>query len=124
MKKKIALVDDDPNIRRAIAEEIEYWGYEAITFKGASDFYENGDGLDSYDAILIDLMMPVNDGLSLLKKLDIPSKKPIKSKIAIISALDDSDFKSQAKLLGANDYIFKPDLLDNFTGRIEVLLSS
>ena len=121
--KRIALIDDDPSIRRAIAEEIEYWGYEAITFTGAADFYQRGFSIDSYDAILCDLMKPIDDGLSLLKKLDIINKGPYKAKIAIISALDDSDFKSQAKSLGADDYIFKPDLLDNFTGRIEALLN-
>ncbi len=121
--KKIALIDDDPNIRRAIAEEIEYWGYEAITFTGAADFCQKGYDIDNYDAILIYLMMPIDDGLSLLRKLDATNKGAYKAKIAIISALDDSDFKSQAKSLGADDYIFKPDLLDNFTGRIKALLN-
>ena len=59
-----------------------------------------------FDLILLDIMMPLCDGIEFLKKLnEMPNRLPI---VLILSALDDKETRLQTLNLGAMDYINKP----------------
>ena len=76
MAKKIYLADDEQDIREILTEFLSNAGYEVTAYK-------NGDTLFSVfqekpcDLVILDIMMPGSDGLSICKKLRTISSVPI-----------------------------------------------
>jgi two-component system response regulator (stage 0 sporulation protein F) len=77
MKKKILIAEDEPGLRMLYADELEEDGYEVITAKDGKDAierYQEG-GLD---LIILDIAMPVMDGIDALRHLkDKNGKVPV-----------------------------------------------
>lgn len=87
MKEKVLIVDDEADIRAAMAEAISEAGYKVITASngevGLATALENKP-----DLILLDLMMPVMDGHQLMEKLrQDPWGKKVK--VIVLSSKDD-----------------------------------
>lgn len=104
---KILLVDDDPDVRDIYEETLSEAGYQV-------DLAIDGqEGLDKifkggYDLILLDIMMPKVDGLTVLKK--VKEGSPWNTPIVVLSQLTEEKTKQEAKDLGAKDYLIKSDL--------------
>ena len=106
MAKKILIVEDDMNIRELLRLYLEREGYETIS---AGD---GGEGLrafrrESPDLVLLDIMMPVMDGLQLSKQI----KQTLRTghiPIIILSAKADLKEQLEGLQVGADDYIPKP----------------
>lgn len=82
------------------------------------------DGLDfalfnNYDVILLDLMLPGIDGLTILRKLRASGKQ---THILILSASDQVDDRIRGLRLGADDYMIKPFSFDELIARIQTLV--
>ena len=117
----ILIVDDNKNNRMILNLLLEDYmdDNEGVSFNIA----EAGDGLEavqmcknnSYDLVLMDIMMPNMDGIEATKAI-----REIDDKIMIIaiSAVDDGDRKKQILSNGAEDYISKPVNADIFVSRI------
>ncbi|NCG16526.1 MAG: response regulator [Synechococcales cyanobacterium H12SWP_bin.12] len=106
--KCVAIVDDDPRLRELIRDELIDEGYEAAVCSDGEELLELLDQRE-IDLILLDLMMPKMDGMTCLKRLneslnDIP--------VLIVTAFNEERKRKEAKRLGAQDYILKPDLFD------------
>lgn len=99
----ILLVDDDGDIRRAIAKLLSLEGYRIIE---ASNGLEALDALNANDIhlILLDIMMPKLDGLSALMKIREKNNLPI----IMLSAKSEDTDKVLGLSMGADDYISKP----------------
>lgn len=103
MKKKIYVADDEPNIRDLIVSFLLNEGFEARSF-------ENGDTLleaflkDAADMVILDIMMPGTDGLSLCARLREKSNVPI----IIVSARDSELDRITGITMGSDDYLVKP----------------
>ncbi|MEG1536406.1 MAG: response regulator transcription factor [Clostridia bacterium] len=85
--------------------------------------YDGEDGLfmaqtESYDLILLDLMLPKLGGLELLNRLRQKSVCPL----IILTALDSQEKKVEGLRLGADDYITKPFERDELVARVEAVL--
>ena len=118
---KILILDDD----LLQLEQMKQW----LT----SDFYELGLILQSkylfqrlnhenFDLILLDVYMPGEDGISLLKKL---KSHPLHCNIPVIMLISDNKLIEECLCLGANDYVNKPINQRILQQRIEnALLSS
>ncbi len=126
-KKSILLIEDDQDMRELIADFLERSGFYVLKAEDAKEGQYRARR-DSPDLILMDLMLPNVDGLTLcqrLRKDKRTSKIPILM-ITVLSGLKDkvSEYNSGADdyISGADDYITKPFDLDELRVRIKVLL--
>jgi len=106
MTKKILIVDDEPDFVDALRMRLEANGYEVISA------YDGQDGIDkakkeSPGLILLDLVMPMINGFTVLVKLKGDSKT-MNIPIVILTAKTESEYALDAGRLGANDYLVKP----------------
>jgi DNA-binding response OmpR family regulator len=107
--KKILVVEDDQFLRDLYFDILTSAGYEV---EQASDG-EAGYNLihqGGYDLVLLDIMLPKVDGISILKKTkDIPPEKP-NHHIVILSNLGQDSIIAEAVDLGARGYMIKSEL--------------
>ncbi len=104
MKPKILIVDDEKNMRWAINRALEKEGYEIFE---ASNGLEGIEAFDKHrpDVMLLDLKMPVMDGMDTLKKIrETNSVTPI----LMLTAHGTMETAIEAMKLGALDYLSKP----------------
>lgn len=117
MKLKIAVIEDDREISKIFRELLENSGYEV---KQAFDGSEASGLLreESFDLVLMDLMLPYKNGERLIAELREVSQTPV----IVISAKSMMETKLEVLRLGADDYIIKPFDLDEVLVRVEVVL--
>ena len=114
---RILIVEDD----RILAQTIE----QILKSKYDTDHaYDGEEGLlyakqNIYDVIILDLMMPVMDGYTMLLEL---RKQKIITPVLIVTAKDGLDDKLKGFRLGADDYITKPFNKDELLARIEAII--
>jgi CheY-like chemotaxis protein len=114
---KILLVDDDPILLQMLTIHLKAEGYQILT---ASD---GGQALttierENPDLILLDLMMPRVDGMTVCAQVREYSLVPI----IIVSAIGHEEQKVKALDLGADDYLTKPYGKDELRARIRTAL--
>lgn len=117
---RIFCVEDDENIRDLIVYALNNNEYEALGFEDGKELYKT---LESSipELILLDIMLPGEDGLQVLKKLrGNPKTKEIP--IIIISAKTAEFDKVKGLDLGADDYITKPFGVLELISRIKAVL--
>jgi len=99
----ILIIDDDDRIRELLYRYLTKQGYRASAASGADEARVKMQGL-KYDLLIIDIMMPGEDGLSLTKSLrehhDVP--------IILLTALGEADQRIAGLRSGADDYLPKP----------------
>src|SRR6266516_561082 len=114
----ILVIEDEPRILGFLARGLEAEGF-------AVDAARNGtEGLkrarrDNYDLVLLDLLLPGRDGLTVLHELN--SARP-DLPVVIVSARSDLPTKLRGFGLGAADYLSKPFSFDELIARIRVQL--
>lgn len=117
---KIYCVEDDENIRDLIVYALNNSGFNAIGFESSEDLYLDMDE-PLPDLILLDIMLPGEDGLSILKKLR--SKPNTKSIPIIMITAKTSEYDRVVGLdMGADDYIIKPFGVMELISRVKALL--
>jgi two-component system OmpR family response regulator len=114
---RILLVDDDPGIRDVISDFLVKHGFEV-------DTAPDGPGLGRAlamarpDLIVLDVMLPGEDGLSLCRKLASSDGPPV----IILSAMGDDTDRIVGLELGADDYLPKPCNPRELLARIKAVL--
>lgn len=119
-KKKILVVDDEKSIRELLVFNLEKEGYETIEACDGAEAVDKALS-EKPDLILLDVMLPRLDGISVCKKLryalninTIP--------ILMISARDTESDKIVGLEMGADDYITKPFQIREVMARIKANL--
>ena len=118
----IYLLEDDDSIRKLIDYSLKSQEFDCKSFSLPSDFWKNLEKEDQQpELILLDLMLPQEDGISILKKLRSSSQN---SKIpVIILTAKDTEFDVVTGLdSGADDYITKPFGMMTLISRIKAVL--
>jgi DNA-binding response OmpR family regulator len=115
--QKICIVDDEPKIVRFVAANLKSIGYDVITMSSGEELLEKFD-LVSPDLILLDIMMPGQDGFAVLEKLRKFSSVPV----IMLTARSNSKDKVQGLNSGADDYLTKPFSLDELFARVNAVL--
>lgn len=104
---RVMVVDDEPIVRKAIADQIDWSKYQISVVKTAAHAVEALDYLRENDVelMLVDVRLPVMDGLELIRQV-----KQIKRDVefVVISGYSDFTYAQQAMRLGVRDYILKP----------------
>jgi CheY-like chemotaxis protein len=106
MKKKILVVDDDPNALDLIEALLIPAGYYVVTLVDSTRMVNIVQEMKP-DLILLDIMMPVEDGYTILNKLKRGTDRS-NIPIIMVSAVADNDHKAIAGVDGASAYITKP----------------
>lgn len=114
---KILIVDDEYSLLKQLQQIFESQRY---TVETAMDGEEAFDKLFEapFDLIILDIMMPGIDGLTVLQKL---RKAGIKTPVLMLTAKGDVDDKIRGLDLGADDYLPKPFSLDELMARVRAL---
>ena len=116
----IYIVEDDENIRQLVEYTFNNMGVMAKGFGKASDFWENLEEMVP-DIVLLDIMLPDEDGLSILSKIRNNSK--YKKLPVIMMTAKGSEFDKVLGLnSGADDYIPKPFGILELVARVNALL--
>lgn len=116
----IYIVEDDKNIREIETFALGNVGYEVKDFSCAQDFYKTLEG-QKPDLILLDIMLPDEDGLAIVKKLrkwEETKQIPIIMVTAKTTEID----KVKGLDMGADDYMTKPFGVMELISRVKALL--
>ncbi|UZR99865.1 response regulator transcription factor [Chondrinema litorale] len=115
---KILIIEDESELAQ---DMVKYLTTEQYLCEWASDYKSAINKISSYDydCILLDLMLPGGDGLSLLSELKKLHKQ---DGVIIISAKNSIDDKVNGLKLGADDYLAKPFHQAELAARIESLI--
>lgn len=118
-KMKILVVDDELDICAILKFNLEKAGFEVFTAQSAEDALEKD--INSYDLLLLDVMMEGMSGFDLAKMLkQKPQTKDIP--IIFITAKDTADDAVNGLDLGADDYISKPFSIKEVISRVKAVL--
>ena len=115
---KILLVEDDDRIAQALAEALTDQNYAVDLAADGQEGWNFAEG-SNYDLILLDLMLPKINGITLCKKLRASG---LKTPILMLTAKDTSTDKVIGLDAGADDYVIKPFDLPELLARIRALL--
>ena len=117
-KLKILLVEDDPNLGILLQEYLEAKGYETKLGKNGKEGYSLFCKQD-YDLILLDVMMPIKDGITLAKEIRMNNKQ---IPIIFLTAKSMKEDTIDGFNAGADDYITKPFSMEELLVRIQAVL--
>lgn len=115
---KLLIVEDEKRLCQTVAKHLKSEGYTIDTCYDGSDAIDYIDGTE-YDAIILDIMLPGIDGITILKK--IRSKK-LKTPVLLLTAKNTVEDKVTGLDSGADDYLTKPFSLEELSARVRVLI--
>ena len=115
---RLLFVEDEPDLREVLKKQLQGSGYSVDAC---------GDGLEAldylqltaYDAVILDIMLPGVDGLSVLKKMRTAGDK---TPVLLLTARGSVEDRVAGLDLGADDYLVKPFAFDELVARLRVLL--
>jgi DNA-binding response OmpR family regulator len=115
---RILLVEDEPSLLKIIEKRLKEENYSIDTAKNGREA-ENYIYSVQYDCIVLDIMIPVIDGLTLLRKMRI---KKILTPVLFLTARDSIEDRVTGLDTGADDYLVKPFSFDELLARVRALL--
>lgn len=118
MKQRVLLIEDDPSIRAGLEMNLRVDGYDTESAVDGEEATRKVLG-QSWDMILLDLMLPKIDGLDVLKQL---RGQGITTPVIVLSARGHEVDKVAALEMGADDYVSKPFGLAELLSRIRAVL--
>jgi len=114
---RILVVDDEPQILRALQTSMRAAGYEVDTATDGRTALAHA-GAHPPDAVILDLMLPDARGTDVVRQLRGWSEAPI----IVLSAVEDEEEKVAALDAGADDYVTKPFGVDELLARVRAAL--
>jgi DNA-binding response OmpR family regulator len=115
---RLLIVEDEPSLLKLIAKRMKEEGYSVDTAKNGREA-ENYISSAEYDCIILDIMIPVIDGLSLLRKMRAAR---MFSPVLLLTAKDSIEERVTGLDTGADDYLVKPFSFDELLARVRALL--
>lgn len=114
---RLLIIEDDVNINEMLQEAFGKKGYEVVSA------YSGTEGIlriekETYQMVILDLMLPGMDGQQVLKNIREKSNVPV----IVLSAKDELDTKVDLLMSGASDYMTKPFELKELEARVRVQL--
>jgi DNA-binding response OmpR family regulator len=115
---RVVVVEDEPAIRRGVADALRASGYEVAEAADGARGLEEASRL-GVDLVLLDLLLPRRDGLDVLA--EVRKLRPTLP-IIILTARGSEDDRVRGLRMGADDYIVKPFSARELLARIEAVL--
>jgi two-component system, OmpR family, KDP operon response regulator KdpE len=113
----VLVVDDEPQILRALQTNLRGAGYEVATASSAVEALSTA-AMRPPDAFILDLVLPDRSGIDVCRELRSWSSAPI----LVLSVVGDEPEKVAALDAGADDYVQKPFGIDELLARLRALL--
>lgn len=115
---RLLIAEDEKDLNKILTERLKEEHYSV------DSCYDGQEALDylasaEYDAVILDIMMPLLDGLSVLKAM---RRKNDSTPVLLLTAKDSIEDRVQGLDAGANDYLVKPFAVEEMLARIRVLL--
>ena len=114
---RILVVEDEPDLLRTIAKALREKSYAVDEAMDGSEGLSCA-AISRYDAIVLDMMMPVMDGAQFLAKF----RKLYTTPVLILSARDTVENRVDGLNLGADDYLTKPFAMVELFARLQALI--
>ncbi len=115
---RVLVVEDDADLSRQLAEALRQAGYVVDTAADGEEGHYLGDS-ESYDAVVLDIGLPVMDGISVLEKWRRDGRV---MPVLILTARDRWSDKVQGIDAGADDYVAKPFHIEEVLARVRALV--
>ncbi|HNR38630.1 MAG TPA: response regulator transcription factor [Acidobacteriota bacterium] len=116
----VAIVEDDPDILKLVTETLDKGGLETLGFTRGDDFLRHTKRRTP-DAVVLDLMLPDTDGLSICRQLRA-APETAQMPVLILTAKGEETDKVLGLELGADDYVTKPFSPRELLARVRALL--
>ena len=114
---RILLVEDDPLLGDGLSKGLRLLGYAIDWFTNAAEA-DSAQKMVHYDAIVLDLGLPGEDGMSLLKRWRHQGRG---TPIVVLTARDAVESRISGLDAGADDYLIKPVTLDELAARLRAV---
>jgi two-component system, OmpR family, response regulator MprA len=115
---RIFVVEDDAHVRDAVSRALRYEGYDVVTAVDGDDALARVDSVEP-DAIVLDVLMPGTDGLTVARTL---RRTGHDTPILMLTARHEVSDRVSGLDAGADDYLVKPFALDELLARLRALL--
>ncbi|MGN4423959.1 response regulator transcription factor [Bacillus cereus group sp. MYBK30-1] len=116
-KYRVLVVDDESDMRQLVGMYLDNFGYEWGEAENGKEALQNLE-TDHYDFVVLDIMMPEMDGLSVCKEIRKTSDVPI----IFLTAKGEEWNRVNGLRMGADDYIVKPFSPGELIARMEAVL--
>ncbi|CAM4076200.1 DNA-binding response regulator [Bacillus cereus] len=116
-KYRVLVVDDESDMRQLVGMYLDNFGYEWGEAENGKEALRNLE-TDHYDFVVLDIMMPEMDGLSVCKEIRKTSDVPI----IFLTAKGEEWNRVNGLRMGADDYIVKPFSPGELIARMEAVL--
>ncbi len=114
---RVLVVDDEPSVRESVGYALEQEGFDAILADSGEDAESKLAG-QSFDLLILDIMMPGKSGLDVCR--EVRSRSPVP--IILLTAKDAEVDKVVGLEVGADDYVTKPFSVRELLGRVRAQL--
>jgi two-component system, OmpR family, copper resistance phosphate regulon response regulator CusR len=115
---RILVVEDEPKLAQVLASALKAERYEVVLAPTGEDGFFRANA-ESFDLVLLDLMLPGRNGLEILQTL---RKRRVQTPVLILTARDGVEDRVLGLDLGADDYLVKPFALPELLARVRALL--
>ncbi len=115
----IALVDDEKNVRLGLRTALSKEGYTIQEYSNGQEAFDSIKNGIIPDIYILDIMMPVMDGITLLRKI---REMGLNVPVMFLTSRDEEFDKVLGLELGADDYLCKPFSIKELVARIRVIL--
>jgi DNA-binding response OmpR family regulator len=117
---RILIIEDQVKLAESIKKGLENIGYAVdVVYDGIKGLRRIEASPDNFDLIILDIMLPELDGLTLCKKI---RSQHITTPVLMLTAKDTLENKVEGLDVGADDYLAKPFEFTELTARIRALL--
>jgi DNA-binding response OmpR family regulator len=124
MAKKILIIEDDPLMLSMEAKKLKDNGYDVLVATSGEDAltHLNSEESKSINLILLDLLLPSVDGVTVLQKIrENPNTK--ETQVIVFSNSDDAERQKKVNTLGVTDFLTKANFtLDELVEKIRNLI--
>ncbi len=115
---RLLVIEDEKSLLKIIAKRLKEEGYSVDAVTNGRDG-ENYIYSTDYDCIILDIMIPIVDGLTLLRRI---RAKKISTPVLLLTAKDSIEDRVVGLDTGADDYLIKPFSFDELLARVRALL--
>jgi len=119
-RPRVAVVDDDLSVRKALERLLRAAGFDAVTFASAHEFFYSLEA-QRPDCLVLDLHMPGMNGLEVQRRL---GQTGVRIPVIVITGHDEPQTREQCLAAGATDYLRKPFNDDELLTAIQRAIAS
>lgn len=110
MKYKVLLVEDEPGIANAFKKQLELIAGYTVTWVDRGDKALEAVKNDTFDVILLDLVMPEFDGIYFLKNYTQSTEAAKRAPVIVLSNVSSTETKEEVDQFHVSKYIVKTDI--------------